>query len=87
MAPHGFGQPYLPAARSYVQWRKAAATESWTRTVKLILLQQARTDLKRRMGIPFQNCAEPWMAEPKRHMDVPKERVLKGDTHSAPPQS
>jgi hypothetical protein len=27
------------------------------------------------------------MAEPKRHMDVPKERVLKGDTHSAPPQS
>ena len=24
------------------------------------------------------------MAEPKRHMDVPKERVLKGDTHSAP---
>src|SRR5690554_463925 len=24
----------------------------------------------------FQNCAEPWMAEPKRHMDVPKERVL-----------
>jgi len=26
----------------------------------------------------FQNCAEPWMAEPKRHMDVPKERVLEG---------
>ncbi len=24
------------------------------------------------------------MAEPKRHMDVPKERVLKGDTWSAP---
>jgi len=27
-------------------------------------------------GGAFQNCAEPWMAEPKRHMDVPKERVL-----------
>jgi len=24
------------------------------------------------------------MAEPKRHMDVPKERVLKGDTRPAP---
>ena len=28
------------------------------------------------LGVGFQNCAEPWMAEPKRHMDVPKERVL-----------
>jgi hypothetical protein len=25
------------------------------------------------------------MAEPKRHMDVPKERVLKGGTRSAQP--
>ena len=24
------------------------------------------------MGKAFQNCAEPWMAEPKRHMDVPQ---------------
>src|SRR5690554_1601965 len=27
-------------------------------------------------GRPFQKCAEPWMAEPKRHTDVPQERFL-----------
>ena len=31
-------------------------------------------------GKAFQNCAEPWMVELKRHMDVPKERVLEGLT-------
>ena len=30
----------------------------------------------------FQKFAEPWMAEPKRHMDVPKERFLE----SPPPK-
>jgi len=30
------------------------------------------------VGMAFQNCAEPWMAELKRHRDVPKERVLEG---------
>ena len=24
-----------------------------------------------RLGAAFQKCAEPWMAEQKRHMDVP----------------
>ncbi|OZC37901.1 hypothetical protein B9Q17_15275 [Marinobacter vinifirmus] len=33
------------------------------------------------VGRAFQNCAEPRMAEPKRHMDVPKERVLESPTH------
>ena len=30
----------------------------------------------------FRNCAQPWMAEPKRHMDVPKERV--SESHLPP---
>ncbi|GAA0842298.1 hypothetical protein GCM10009113_10210 [Marinobacter szutsaonensis] len=34
------------------------------------------------MGLAFQNCAEPWMAELKRHMDVPKERVLESQAHT-----
>ncbi len=29
-------------------------------------------------GQASQKCAEPWMAEQKRHMDVPKERFLGG---------
>src|SRR5690554_1330455 len=30
--------------------------------------------LKSGCGVVFRKSAEPWMAEPKRHMDVPKER-------------
>src|SRR5690554_4333743 len=33
---------------------------------------------------PSQKCAEPWMAEPKRHTDVPKERFLGGGPEAAP---
>jgi hypothetical protein len=36
--------------------------------------------MDRRVGAAFQNCAEPWMAEPKRHIDV-LERVLKSRPH------
>ena len=32
----------------------------------------------------FQNCAKPWMAELKRHRDVPKERVLESHPHKQP---
>ena len=35
-----------------------------------------------RRGLAFQKFAEPWMAEQKRHMDVPKERFLE-----SPPRS
>ncbi|KAE8545757.1 hypothetical protein F6453_1951 [Marinobacter nauticus] len=34
-----------------------------------------------RVGMGFQNCAEAGMPEPKRHRDVPKERVLETHTH------
>jgi len=34
-----------------------------------------------RVGIPFQKFAEPWMAEQKRHKDVPQERFLERYTH------
>ncbi len=27
---------------------------------------------------PFRECAKPWMAKLKRHMDVPKERFPEG---------
>ena len=37
------------------------------------------------MGRAFQNCAEPWMAEPKRHRDVPKERVLEAHPQTNQP--
>ena len=33
-----------------------------------------------RVGMAFQNCAEAWMPELKRHMDV-LERVLEGHSH------
>jgi hypothetical protein len=28
--------------------------------------------LQRPAGVAVENCAEPWMAEPKRHTDVPQ---------------
>jgi hypothetical protein len=40
---------------------------------------------KRMCGRAFRKCAEPGMAEPKRHMDVPKERFSEGPpTHPRP---
>ncbi|WP_036219735.1 hypothetical protein, partial [Marinobacter sp. ES-1] len=32
----------------------------------------------------FQKCAEPWMAEQKRHTDVPQERFLEGPATPVP---
>jgi len=44
-------------------------------------------ELKRVWGGAFRKCAEPWMAEPKRHMDVPKERFSEGPTPHPRPQA
>ncbi len=37
-------------------------------------------ELREQVGMDFQNCAEAWMPEPKRHMDV-LERVLEIHSH------
>ena len=39
-----------------------------------------RINSDERVGMDFQNCAEAWMPEPKRHMDV-LERVLEIHSH------
>ena len=42
---------------------------------------------KRVWGRAFRKCAEPWMAEPKRHTDVPKERFSEGPPPHPRPQA
>src|SRR5690554_3073224 len=46
------------------------------------------TELEQRAGGgASKKCAEPWMAEPKRHRDVPQERFFGGSPTRPPPPS